>query len=102
MKGFDWLLTDMNIDPSSTMAALERVLGGGVRPTGVIATLKLPDWSRAADLPGWLDAFRGWGYAPRVRQLSTGGREVCVVATVRPAGRVTPSNRRRATRRQGA
>ncbi|MEI6657239.1 MAG: SAM-dependent methyltransferase [Planctomycetota bacterium] len=102
MKGVDWLLTDMNIDPSSTMAALERVLGGGVRPAGVIATLKLPDWSRAADLPGWLDAFRAWGYVPRVRQLSTGGREVCVVATARPAGRVTPPNRHRATRRPGA
>ena len=70
--------------------------------SGVIATLKLPDWSRAADLPGWLDAFRAWGYVPRVRQLSTGGREVCVVATARPAGRVTPPNRHRATRRPGA
>jgi len=102
MKSFDWLLTDMNIDPSSTMAALERVLGGGVRPAGVIATLKLPDWSRAADLPRWLDAFRAWGYEPRVRQLSTGGREVCVVAMARATGRVTPQNRRRATRRPGA
>lgn len=109
MKGCDWLLTDMNIDPASTMGALERVLGGGVRPAGVIATLKLPDWSRAADLPGWLDAFRAWGYEPRVRQLSTGGREVCVVATTRPAGRVTPAtgrvtpaSRRRATRRPEA
>jgi len=102
MKGFDWLLTDMNIDPSSTMAALERVIGGGVRPAGVIATLKLPDWSRAADLPGWLDAFRAWGYEPRVRQLSTGGREVCVFATTRTGGWVTPPRRRRATRRPEA
>jgi hypothetical protein len=102
MKGCDWLLTDMNIDPASTMGALERVLGGGVRPAGVIATLKLPDWSRAADLPGWLDAFQAWGYEPRVRQLSTGGREVCVVATTRASGRVTPLSRRRATRRPEA
>ncbi len=102
MKGYDWLLTDMNIDPASTMEALERVLGGGVRPAGVIATLKLPDWSRAADLSGWLDAFRAWGYEPRVRQLSTGGREVCVVATARPASRVMPASRRRATRRPEA
>ena len=102
MKGCDWLLTDMNIDPASTMGALERVLGGGVRPAGVIATLKLPDWSRVADLPGWLDAFQAWGYEPRVRQLSTGGREVCVVATTRASGRVTPLSRRRATRRPEA
>jgi len=68
----------------------------------VIATLKLPDWSRAADLSGWLDALRAWGYEPRVRQLSTGGREVCVVATARPASRVMPASRRRATRRPEA
>ncbi|MCE9631719.1 MAG: hypothetical protein K8S94_13510, partial [Planctomycetia bacterium] len=47
-KGCDWLLTDMNIDPKSTMAALARVVvEGGGRPKGIIATLKLPDWSRA-------------------------------------------------------
>jgi len=99
MRGCDWLLTDMNIDPASTMAALERVLGGGVRPGGVIATLKLPEWSRAADLPAWLAAFRGWGYRPRARQLSTGGREVCVVATRRVL--VRPTTPPHATRAPG-
>lgn len=80
-RGFDWVLTDMNIDPSSTLAALERaVTGPGTRPRGIIATLKLPTWSRAAELPQWLETFSRWGYVPRARQLSTGGREVCVVA----------------------
>lgn len=99
---FDWLLTDMNIDPVSTMASLGRLLEGtDHRPRGVIATLKLPEWSRAADLPGWLAQFRSWGYEPRARQLSTGGRELCVVA-VRPDGRVTAATRaRRATRFRG-
>ena len=60
-----------------------------------VATLKLPDWARVAELPRWLDAFRNWGYVPRARQLSTGGREVCVVATVAPRAGIT---RRRATR----
>ena len=56
------------------------VTAPGVRPAGIIATLKLPNWSRAAELPDWLARFRSWGFEPRARQLSTGGREVCVAA----------------------
>jgi len=81
LRGFDWLVTDMNIDPSSTMDALERAAtapGGSLR--GIIATLKLPRWSRAADLPAWCERFRAWDFTPQARQLSCGGREVCVVA----------------------
>jgi 23S rRNA (cytidine2498-2'-O)-methyltransferase len=80
-RGFDWIVCDMNIDPVSTMESLGRIATApGVRPRGIIATLKLPEWSRAAALPEWLAAFRGWGFRPRARQLSTGGREICVVA----------------------
>lgn len=80
-RGFEWIVCDMNIDPVSTMESLGRIVTApGVRPRGVIATLKLPEWSRAAALPEWLDAFRSWGFRPLARQLSTGGREVCVVA----------------------
>ena len=102
-KGCDWLLTDMNIDPRSTMAALARVVvEGGGRPRGIIATLKLPDWSRAAEITGWLAEIRSWGYEPRARQLSTGGREICVVALrAGPGRRVSPAGRR-ATRRPEA
>ncbi len=80
-RGFDWIVADMNIDPRSTLESIGRIVtAAGVKPAGIIATLKLPDWSRAAELPGWLDQFREWGFAPRARQVSTGGREVCVVA----------------------
>jgi 23S rRNA (cytidine2498-2'-O)-methyltransferase len=80
-RGFDWLVADMNIDPVSTMAALERAVSASrARPRGLIATLKLPDWSRADDLDDWLKRMVRWGYEPRARQLSTAGREVCVVA----------------------
>jgi len=80
-RGFDWIVADMNIDPKSTLASIGRIVTtGGVKPTGIIATLKLPDWSRADDLPGWLDQFRAWGFTPRVRQVSTAGREISVVA----------------------
>ena len=80
-RGFDWIVADMNIDPRSTLESIGRIVtADGVKPTGIIATLKLPDWSRAKELPGWLDQFRAWGFSPRARQISTGGREICVVA----------------------
>jgi 23S rRNA (cytidine2498-2'-O)-methyltransferase len=79
-RGFDWLVADMNIDPTSTLESIGRVATApGVRLRGIIATLKLPTWERAAELPDWLAAFRGWGFSPEARQLSTAGREVCVV-----------------------
>jgi 23S rRNA (cytidine2498-2'-O)-methyltransferase len=81
LRGFDWVVADMNIDPKSTLDAIERVVSApGTPPRGIIATLKLPTWSRAAELPEWLARFAGWGYTTRARQLSTGGREICVVA----------------------
>ena len=107
--GIDWLVADMNIDPKSTMAALGRIaMAPGVQLAGIVATLKLPDWSRAAEVSGWIKEFFSWGLEPRARQLSTGGREICVVA-VRPEGAWRPVvrkdarggriRRRRATRR---
>lgn len=99
LRGFDWVVADMNIDPTSTLEAIGRVVTApGSRPKGIIATLKLPEWSRAAALPEWLAQFRSWGYAPQARQLSTGGREVCVVAFRMPSSR----RPRRATRRSDA
>jgi len=80
-RGCDWLVCDMNIDPTSSLESIRRVVTApDVRPRGIVATLKLPDWSRAAELPEWLAAFRDFGYRPVARQLSTAGREVCVVA----------------------
>jgi 23S rRNA (cytidine2498-2'-O)-methyltransferase len=97
-RGFDWVVSDMNIDPVSTLEAIGRIVAeAGVRPRGIVATLKLPTWSRAEALPVWLTTLREWGYVPQVRQLSTGGREVCCYAT--RAGRGV--SRPRATRRPG-
>ncbi|MBT4158345.1 MAG: hypothetical protein HOD99_05875 [Planctomycetaceae bacterium] len=79
--GFDWILTDMNIDPASTMAALERILvSPSLRPRGIIATLKLSDVSIAEKIGQWCTSFASWGYQTQVQQLSTGGQEICLVA----------------------
>lgn len=96
-RGFDWIVSDMNIDPVSTLEAIERIVAAdGVRPRGIIATFKLPDWSRAGELSGWLDRLCSLGFVPRARQLSTGGREVCVVALRdRKAARRVPAARSR-------
>ncbi len=101
-RGFDWIVADMNIDPRSTLAAIERIAtADAARARGIVATLKLPDWSRAAELPDWLDRFRGWGFVPQARQLSTGGREVCVAALRSPpGGRPRPPVKPRARRRR--
>jgi hypothetical protein len=81
LRGFDWVVADMNIDPTSTLESIGRVVTApGSRPRGIIATLKLPEWSRASALPEWLALFRSWGYRPQARQLSSSGREICVVA----------------------
>ncbi|MFM7075787.1 MAG: SAM-dependent methyltransferase [Planctomycetaceae bacterium] len=94
MRGFRWLLSDMNIDPTSTLEAVGRVATApGSTLEGLVLTLKIPDWSRAAALDEWLAAVRSWGFAPEARQLSTGGREVCVVAR--------RGTRPRAARRRG-
>ena len=99
LRGFEWVVADMNIDPTSTLEAVGRVVTApGSRPRGIIATLKLPEWSRAVALPEWLAQFRAWGYAPQARQLSTGGREVCVAAFKTRASR----RPRHATRRSDA
>jgi 23S rRNA (cytidine2498-2'-O)-methyltransferase len=99
--GLNWLVADMNIDPRSTLESLGRAATAkGVKLEGIVATLKIPDWSRAAELSAWLAAFRDWGFEPRARQLSSGGREICVVARraglateSRPAARPRPARR---------
>ncbi len=81
LRRFHWVAADMNIDPLSTLEAIERVVKAkGNRVQGVIATLKLPSWNQASELSGWIKQFHTWGFSPYARQLSTGGQEVCVYA----------------------
>jgi 23S rRNA (cytidine2498-2'-O)-methyltransferase len=92
-EGVRWLVADMNITPHATLDEVETIVKHpGLAIRGMVLTLKFDDWKRAAHLPELIARVHGWGYRDvRVRQLTTGGQEVCLVAL-----------KRRALRRVGA
>jgi len=85
--GVRWLVADMNIAPPRTLDEVEPIVThAGVAIRGMVLTLKLPDWNAAERLDEWVERVRGWGYRDvRMRQLVTGGHEVCLVALRRKA-----------------
>jgi 23S rRNA (cytidine2498-2'-O)-methyltransferase len=86
-EGVRWLVADMNVAPDATLDEVEPIVTHpGVSMRGLVLTLKLSDWSLAAKLPEYIERVRGWGYRDvRVRQLTTGGQEICLVALRRKA-----------------
>ncbi|HEY3391364.1 MAG TPA: SAM-dependent methyltransferase [Lacipirellulaceae bacterium] len=85
--GVRWLAADMNIAPSATLDDIEPIVTHpGVTIRGMIVTLKLAEWSVAERLPEFVQRVRSWGFRDvRVRQLVTGGQEVCLAALRRKA-----------------
>ena len=48
---------------------------------GMVLTLKLAEWEQAEQLAEYAARVRGWGYRDvRMRQLASGGQEICLVA----------------------
>jgi 23S rRNA (cytidine2498-2'-O)-methyltransferase len=86
-QGVRWLAADMNIAPQDTLAEVEAIVTNpSVSIRGLVLTLKLADWGLARQLPEFAERIRGWGYRDvRMRQLVTGGQEICVVALRRRA-----------------
>jgi 23S rRNA (cytidine2498-2'-O)-methyltransferase len=82
-----WLVADMNIAPDATLDEVNAIVTHpGVSIRGMILTLKLSDWSVADRLTDFMARVRGWGFRDvRVRQLVTGGQEVCLAALRRKA-----------------
>jgi 23S rRNA (cytidine2498-2'-O)-methyltransferase len=80
--GVRWLAADMNLAPSYTLDAVEAIVThADVHVRGLILTLKLAEWSHAERLAEYAARVRGWGYRDvRMRQLASGGQEVCLVA----------------------
>jgi 23S rRNA (cytidine2498-2'-O)-methyltransferase len=85
--GVRWLVADMNIAPEATLDEVEAIVTHpNVTIRGMVLTLKFSDWSRAELLPEITKRVHDWGYRDvRVRQLVTGGQEVCLVALRRKA-----------------
>jgi 23S rRNA (cytidine2498-2'-O)-methyltransferase len=85
--GVRWLVADMNIAPQATLDEVETIVtheGAAIR--GMVLTLKLSDWSVAERLEEFAQRVRDWGYRDvRLRQLTSGGQEVCLVALRRKA-----------------
>jgi 23S rRNA (cytidine2498-2'-O)-methyltransferase len=80
--GVRWLAVDVNLAPNYSLDAVEAIVNHpGVSIRGLVLTLKLADWSLAEQLPELATRVRGWGFRDvRLRQLATGGQEVCLVA----------------------
>jgi 23S rRNA (cytidine2498-2'-O)-methyltransferase len=83
--GVRWLTADVNLAPTYTLDTVEAVIRHpGVRIRGMVLTLKMANWSMAERLPEFGKRVRSWGYREvRMRQLPTGGQEVCLVALKR-------------------
>jgi 23S rRNA (cytidine2498-2'-O)-methyltransferase len=81
-----WLTADMNVAPSYTLDAVEEIVTHAeIRIRGMLLTLKLPEWSLAADVPDFLARIKSWGYnLVRARQLQHNRREICVSALQKP------------------
>jgi 23S rRNA (cytidine2498-2'-O)-methyltransferase len=94
-----WLAADMNLAPNYTLDAVEAVVSHpGVHIRGLVLTLKLADWGLAEQLGEYAARVRGWGFRDvRMRQLASGGQEVCLVALRRKELRRL--NRKRKTKR---
>jgi 23S rRNA (cytidine2498-2'-O)-methyltransferase len=77
-----WLTADMNVPPGYTLDTVESIATHReVNLRGLLLTLKLPEWSLAAEVPEYLQRVRSWGFADvRARQLSHNRQEICVAA----------------------
>jgi 23S rRNA (cytidine2498-2'-O)-methyltransferase len=85
--GVRWLAADMNIAPAGTLETIEAIVTHpGISIRGLVLTLKFADWGDVEQVPEFVERVRGWGFRDvRVRQLATGGTEVCLAALRRKA-----------------
>jgi 23S rRNA (cytidine2498-2'-O)-methyltransferase len=77
-----WLMADLNVAPAYTLDTVEAIVThSDVHVQGLILTLKLLDWSLAAEIPMYLDRVQSWGFGrAAARQLHHNRQEICVAA----------------------
>ncbi|HWA97512.1 MAG TPA: SAM-dependent methyltransferase, partial [Pirellulales bacterium] len=77
-----WLTADMNVAPEYTLEAVEAIVTHPrVQIRGMLLTLKLLEWSLAAEAPKYVARVRSWGFPNvRARQLQHNRQEICVAA----------------------
>jgi 23S rRNA (cytidine2498-2'-O)-methyltransferase len=78
-----WLVMDANVAPNYTLDTLDALLTqAGVRPEGLVLTLKLTDPRLVEQLPQIAERIRRHGYrSVRMRQLAFNAQEICAVVT---------------------
>ena len=78
-----WLVMDANVAPNYTLDTLDGLLTqAGVRPEGLVLTLKLTDRKLAEKLPQVAERIRRHGYnRVRLRQLAFNRQEICAIVT---------------------
>jgi 23S rRNA (cytidine2498-2'-O)-methyltransferase len=78
-----WLVMDANVAPNYTLDTVDALLTqAGVRPTGLVLTLKLTDPGLAEQLPLLAERIRRHGYRRvRMRQLAYNAQEICAIVT---------------------
>jgi 23S rRNA (cytidine2498-2'-O)-methyltransferase len=78
-----WLVMDANVAPNYTLDTLDALLTqAGVRPEGLVLTLKLTNPRLAEKLPEVAQRIRRHGYRRvRMRQLAFNRQEICAVVT---------------------
>ncbi len=82
LRKVDWLLVDPNIAPQSAIAMTEALATSRhTRLRGMLLTLKMVDAELVANLDGYMDQVRLWGFQwVKARHLAWGKQEICIAA----------------------
>ena len=93
-RQIDWLMADMNVAPGYTLDTIEAIVTHPqVKVRGLLLTLKLLEWSLAAEVPQYLERIRSWGFEQvRARQLHHNRQEICVAAVRASSRRRSPKS----------
>jgi 23S rRNA (cytidine2498-2'-O)-methyltransferase len=81
----DWILLDVHVEPEEALAEIARIVGwfrGSLK--GAFLTLKLNDWSLAAEIPRFLAKVKAMGFTDiRAKQLASNRQEFFVYGALK-------------------